>query len=216
MESVWEKGLEHAVLTLAKNVQYSSDPVSEIYNIFVKEPSLVAPLVQRITKDSGFNELYELRYNPALPKIEDLVRLPDSTLGKEVGSHMARNNLKFDFLANLPKLESPAQYFFYRMTRIHDISHTITGYDTSPGGELALQAFNLGQSHSVGAILLIASGLLKVATQNPNGVVPSMDIISQSYQRGRKTAKLLVGIRWEDLWNQPLNQARSLLGLEPK
>ena len=51
-----------------------------------------------------------------------------------------------------------AAYVIQRLRQTHDLWHVVTGYDTDPASEVALQAFTYAQLRAPGSLVLAALG----------------------------------------------------------
>ena len=95
-----------------------------------------------------------------------------------------------------------------RLRQTHDLWHVVTGCETDPAGEVALQAFTYAQLRSPGSAILALTGALKGVRQKP-GIV--RDVIAL-YRIGTRAARL-PSFAWEDHWATPLPVVRAMLGL---
>ena len=115
------------------------------------------------------------------------------SLNEHVKTFRAENNLALDesnspiWMAQLGHFVIPLPNFKWRREVIdrHDVHHLITGYDTSPSGELQLAAWELGAKcySSLGAkTLCFLLALMGLATQPYN--------IISAYKKGCSKATL--------------------------
>lgn len=106
------------------------------------------------------------------------------------------------------KIKSPAtQFLSDRVHFTHDIVHVLTGYGTDKCGELAVQAFCLGQMPSGIHLAIITAGLVNILREDLELIPEAFEAISHAYLRGQHTSFIL-GVPWEELWH------RSLSGLQ--
>src|SRR5919199_1961888 len=139
-----------------------------------------------------------------------LYRLPSDTFGYAYAAHMLDNGLK---PLQIPSVKDDYTYIALHMTEIHDIWHVITGSDTSMEGEIQLHAFTAAQLHFARFYLtMLAKNLLKTAIDAIEQADRRMDALTRGWMMG-KQAHPLFGIRWNTLWEMPLEQLRAELNI---
>lgn len=147
--------------------------------------------------------------------LDALAALPDGTLGHAYATFLRSHGLTPDVFDGPPDGISDPEvaYVIQRMRQTHDLWHVVTGCETDPAGEIALQAFTYAQIRAPGNAILAAIGTLKAMRQKP-GIV--RDVIAL-YRAGAR-ANRLPTFPWEDHWATPLTEVRALLGLpaEPR
>lgn len=94
----------------------------------------------------------------------------------------------------------------------HDLWHVATGFDTDVAGEVGLQAFYLAQFPTRLATMLIAIVFINTLIYGFEDRAARMDSIVRGWTLGR-TAGSLIGVRWNDLWEVPLDDVRAQLGV---
>lgn len=144
--------------------------------------------------------------------LAELRRLPKGTLGNAYARHMDAAGLD---PAALPALSArtDGEYFRAHLYETHDIWHVVTGFNVDVPGEIGLQAFYLAQLPGGGLpALILAAGFVHGAVFNDEVLFPMMDEVARGYRVGRQ-AKAFFGVRWDDLWAEPLADVRRLLGV---
>ncbi len=107
----------------------------------------------------------------------------------------------------------------------HDFDHVITGYDTDPPGELALQAMLLASngfqdhfSSLVASLLLYESASLPFLTIIPKEAVldrdGAMDLLANAFLRGQMTTVDCRALDHMAIVNRPLAEIRRECGIE--
>lgn len=100
------------------------------------------------------------------------------------------------------------QWFFDRLTVMHDLWHVLTGYGTDAVGELGLLAYSRPQGMRGRALTLFLSvGILL-------GGGPVRRYLWQARRRGRLSTCLAVQ-PWEELLTLPIEDLRGRLGIPP-
>lgn len=157
-------------------------------------------------KDVVFSEISDL-----YPKLPDY---PEGTVGYHVF-----NNQKYpiDMLIRLSRAgrrnkqymsaNHPYSWMARRHLDIHDIWHTLAGYDMDYLGEMCLAAFTFGQCGTRVYLLANLIGIFKFKF-NPS-VIRAM---LEGYRRGKK-AKWLLEENYETLFEENLEECRKRLNL---
>jgi ubiquinone biosynthesis protein COQ4 len=142
--------------------------------------------------------------------LDALLALPSNTLGYAYATFLRSRGLTpavFD--APPSEVNDPRiQYVVQRLRQTHDLWHVVTGHDTDPASEVALQAFTFAQVRAPSSAILATLGTLRALRQRP-GVVRS---VVASLRLGLRAAPLPV-FPWEDHWATPLHEVRALLGI---
>jgi ubiquinone biosynthesis protein COQ4 len=139
-----------------------------------------------------------------------LARLPEGTLGRAYADFLNARGLTPDVFENPPdNVRDPAiAYVVMRLRQTHDLWHVVTGYDTDPASEVALQAFTFGQLGAPSAGILAVLGTLRAMRLKP-GLAAD---VARAFRLGRRAEHLAI-FPWEDHWAKPLVEVRALLGL---
>jgi ubiquinone biosynthesis protein COQ4 len=144
--------------------------------------------------------------------LDQLAALPEGTLGHAYAKFLRSRGLTPEIFDGAPPGISDPQrsYVVQRMRQTHDLWHVVTGCQTDPSGEIALQAFTFSQTRSPGSAFLAVFGALRrVREQRDVGIV--RDVLAL-YRTGRRAGRLPT-FAWEDHWATPLAEVRAMLGL---
>lgn len=152
-------------------------------------------------------------------ELADLERCPQDSLGGHLHTLVVEEGFDLEVLdrdaLGLRDLEPPLDYLNTRILQCHDVWHEVAGYETTGLHEIAISAFQMGQfGHHYSSLFLAMTQTTAAFTQPIEGSVLLLDVVLSSYRHGRETPPLL-GVRWEDLWTQPLDQIRVELGVDP-
>lgn len=147
------------------------------------------------------------------PDLPALRRLPDGTLGRAFAGHIDDHGFDPDYYRKL-EVRSDLDYVLLRLRQTHDLWHVVTGLDTSRTGELALKAFELGQTRRPMAAVIAAGGVLRYLLKQPAELEQVLQSISRGYQLGLRCRPFLAQ-RWELGWHRPLQQWRAELQVDP-
>lgn len=142
--------------------------------------------------------------------LDALAALPEGTLGHAYARFLRSRGLTpavFD--APPAEVTDPRmQYVVQRLRQTHDLWHVVTGHDTDPASEVALQAFTFAQVRAPSSAILATVGTLRALRQKP-GV--ARDVLA-ALRLGRRAEPLPV-FPWEDHWATPLVEVRRMLGI---
>jgi ubiquinone biosynthesis protein COQ4 len=139
--------------------------------------------------------------------------LPEGTLGRTFADHMRANGLDPSALPTLPSTDE-IQFMRAHLYETHDVWHAVTGFATDVAGELGLQAFYAAQTPGGLPLLLIAMGLLNSAIYANDDRDRRFQAVVDGWQMGKR-AESLFGVRWNELWDRPVDEVRALLGVKP-
>lgn len=142
--------------------------------------------------------------------LDALAALPAGTLGHAYAEFLRSRGFSPEvFDGPPPNVSDPrTSYVIQRARQTHDLWHVVTGHDTDPAGEVALQAFTFGQLRAPSTFILSTVGTLRGLREQPS--LPR-DVLA-AFRLGRRAEKLLT-FPWEDHWATPLTAVRALLGL---
>lgn len=142
--------------------------------------------------------------------LDALAALPAGTLGHAYAHFLRSRGFTPDVFDGPPAdIRDPrAAYVVQRTRQTHDLWHVVTGHDTNPAGEIALQAFTFGQLRAPSTLILSMGGTLKGLREKHD-----LPLVVIAAFRAGKAAKSLIAFPWEDHWTMPLTEVRALLGL---
>ena len=98
-------------------------------------------------------------------------------------------------------------YLAERGFQLHDLFHVLTGYDTTPLGEVRVVSFTVAQTPAPYPAMIIASRPLQMVLYKPELLPAVMDAITDGWSLGRR-AKPLISVHWEEFWDRPLSELR--------
>lgn len=157
-----------------------------------------------------------------------LANLPGGSFGRAYFDHIVANKLDRKLASDYRKFhemleESGAlkdmpydiKYKTLRGFQIHDLLHIVTGYDTTGLGEIALQAFGLGQMPNLYNGMWVATATARMTYLDPASQGPLMDAITEGWRFGRKCPNLNL-VRWEEHLARDLRELRAGYGIAPE
>lgn len=190
----------------------SLEVVGDMAEALVETPAfdLAAEFLKR---DPASAALISDRYIPPAHNLEQLLTYPQDSLGYLYAAAMKRSGFDPNLHAGMIA-DSDAQYVELRLSQTHDLWHVVTGFDTSPIGEIGLQAFHLGQFPYPLATMLVANSLMSSTLLMPQELPELLTAIALGWQMGQ-TAHSLFAQKWEENWEKPLTQWQLELNLNP-
>lgn len=132
----------------------------------------------------------------------------DNKLEKNLATNYRNFNGELHKSGKLDRLPADMSYMMVRGFQIHDFQHVLTGFDSSPYGELGLAAFYLAQLRFPYHAMRMAVTLGHAAFVNPDITVDAMDAIVDGWYRGRKSNNLNFEI-WENELDTPLKELQA-------
>ncbi len=153
-----------------------------------------------------------VEYYPVI-NLNQLSQYPQGSFGREYANYMQANQLKP--LNISPELEDIAKrnLFALRYLVTHDIFHVLLGFDTTYAGEIGVLAFAATQNYSKS----LQIGLWLARLLYPILAPQQIKAIFVNLEKGRelgKKADFLLGYRFEDHWEEPINDVRKRLRLQ--
>ncbi|HJO22790.1 MAG: Coq4 family protein [Myxococcota bacterium] len=164
-------------------------------------------------------EMLESRYLSPTPDVAYLATLPDGSLGKELERFLTENELDANLLRESTFIGAhkargeDVGYLIERGFQLHDIFHVLTGFDTTPLGEVRVVSFTVAQTPAPYPAMIIASRPLQMVLYKPELLPAVMDAITEGWALGRK-AKPLINVHWEEYWEHPLAELRRQYALD--
>lgn len=166
----------------------------------------------------GFRQLHAERWDPPLPALEALEAMPVGSFGNAYARYMAHYRLSPDFFpiqARLGADATPTQYAVHRINKCHDFIHVLGAYETSDPDEVAVQSFVFGMAPVALATFLAEAAVhpeIREGRYKHLRDIYSGHIQAEDFERGAAAASLL-GVRFEALWELPLEPLRQRLGI---
>lgn len=147
----------------------------------------------------------------------DLAKLsqyPQGSFGREYAEHMNANHLQP--LNVSPELDEVAKrnVFALRYVVTHDIFHVLLGFDTTYAGEIGVLAFAAAQNYSKSLKISLWLASLLYPILAPQQFSEIFVNLQKGYQLGKK-AEFLLSYRFEEHWEEPINEVRKHLVLSP-
>ncbi len=163
-------------------------------------------------------EMLKERYLSPVPDTDYLGSLAEGSLGREFARYLCDNNLDVNLLRESAFIEAHSArsedvgYLAERGFQLHDLFHVLTGFDTTPLGEVRVVSFTVAQIPSPYPSMIIATRPLQMVLYKPELLPVVMDAVTEGWALGRR-AKPLMAVHWEECWARPLAELREEYGL---
>lgn len=149
---------------------------------------------------------------------EALLAMPEGSLGRAYADFTAREQISpaglVDASEAVPPEAGPScpdrELFGTRLRDSHDLWHVLTGYGRDLVGEAGLLAFTYNQTRNRGIGFIVFVAYLKAGRVFPE----QRPVVRDGFRRSKRAA-FLPGADWEALLPLPLDEARSVLKIEP-
>ena len=188
----------------------SLDSVFAVANS-VKDSPLAEQMKRHLLIHPQFSALVKEGWRPKAIDLTELQTLPDGTLGRCYADQLISQGITPDALIDPSPVSNDAEYITHRLRETHDIIHVLTGFGIDGDSELGLQGFNLAQTRSPLAVMLIFGGML-AALQDDEPLAPMLRAMARGFQLGLD-ADLVIAHKLEEGWDRPLQDWRQELKL---
>jgi len=177
----------------------------------LKDSPLAEQMKQHLLAHPQFSALMKEGWRPQAIDLTELQELPEGTLGRCYADQLISQGITPDALIDPSPVSNDTEYITHRLRETHDIIHVLTGFGIDGDSELGLQGFNLAQTRSPLAVMLIFGGML-AALQNDEPLAPMLRALARGFQLGLD-AELVIARKLEEGWDRPLQEWRQELKL---
>ncbi|MDM9383390.1 Coq4 family protein [Chlorogloeopsis sp. ULAP01] len=150
-------------------------------------------------------------YHPPID-LEKLSQYPQNTFGRQYANHMRENNLKPLKISSELEDVAKRNTFALRYVVTHDIFHVLLGFDTSYAGEIGVLAFAAEQNYSKSLKISLWFAKLLYPILAPWQIKAIFGNLKKGQELGKK-AEFLLGYRFEEHWEESIEEIRKRLKL---
>jgi ubiquinone biosynthesis protein COQ4 len=178
---------------------------------------------EAIRKAPAIWQMVEEGRDAAPHDLDELARYSPGTLGYSYRQFMIANGLKPGFVPTVDGIDESG-IFSRRMAQTHDLWHVVTGNKTDLLGEFGNAGFYMGQFHAHGgedahvlmrlSATLVAAASLYAALFDLVLCRKALAGVVEGWHKGQH-AKPLFAVRWEHMWDRPLNDICRELDVVP-
>ena len=173
--------------------------------------SPLAEQMKHLLAHPKFSALMKEGWRPQAIDLTALQQLPEGTLGRCYADQLISQGITPDALIDPSPVSNDAEYITHRLRETHDIIHVLTGFGVDGDSEIGLQGFNLAQTRTPLAVMLIFGAML-AALQNDEPLAPMLRALARGFQLGLD-AELVIAYKLEEGWDRPLQDWRQELKL---
>lgn len=215
-----------------KKLSYYFDSFSFVLGIFkmVMNPKDISPIfkvksfrnhksltnsLDSLHSYPEISNLIKTRYlSPKPYNLDELLKLPENSLGRVYAEHMNKYNLDVVFYPEMDnKLDDDINYMRMRGRQTHDIHHVVLGYPAVDYGEVGISAFYLAQNHVPLSGLILGSAFFRVILKQPDRIEELMKCIIKGWTDGKKV-KHVFGVKWEELFATDIEEVRAYMNID--
>jgi ubiquinone biosynthesis protein COQ4 len=175
-------------------------------------PDLNRQYIDFVISQPAVTQILQERYLAPIPDLDNMLDLPQESLGYHYATQMKRQGFQPDFYRKLD-VKDDDSYITIRTGQTHDIWHIITGFGTDLEGEMGLQAFALAQTRSPLPIAIMTGSLMYIL-KSSNSLKPLIEKMQRGWQMG-ESAQSFLAQKWEEDWKKPLSEWRADLKVIP-
>jgi len=206
------------LLRLSRNPSYGGILASKIQDATIdygsKEQKIFTSDIFR--KDLSLDQLYEEKYKPKIPDIKKLGQMKKNTFGYQYYLYITKNKLTIDGLPLRTSETSLLEYACNRRRRVHDFYHVLAEYDITVYEEVALNAFEYGMHPIPQYPIVILINIFRVMVKDYIKVKDLTSFLFESYLRGTQVKTNLISVKWEELFEEDINELRKTYGIPPR
>ncbi|MCT0226099.1 Coq4 family protein [Synechococcus sp. CS-1328] len=187
--------------------------VADLVDNMLDTPQMEA-CIGRFRGLPGGAEMMDGRYPPLQPDLDQLIQLPEGSLGRSYAQLIRQLNYDPEFFR--PRsIESQALWLTQRIATTHDIHHVVSGFGTAPEGESGVLTITACQIGFPAYVLLTTAGQLATFRFQTERLPRLSAAVAHGMAMARQASCLAVA-RWEQGWHSSVADWREELGiLEP-
>lgn len=177
------------------------------------DPKMTRAIYERLGREPVAKAAFEKRTRLGPVTREELMALPEGSLGREYAEFMTRHGLD---PAAIPSVEDDGatEYMRAHLYETHDLWHVVTGFGPDPAGEAGLQAVYAAQLPGMLPAALVSALLLNAAIERSSVKTKErFDAVARGWELGQ-SAKLLFGYPWRERFATPLAEVRRELEVD--
>jgi len=182
------------------------ETTGELFLPRLRERMLLHPEGRRILRD-------RVRITESNVDLAVLGAMKEGTLGREYTKWLERNGVSPDTREPVRFIDDPElAYIMQRYRECHDFYHLISGnFPTSFSGEVVVKWFEMANMGLPVAALSAVFGPLRMKGKNRERLFRTY--VPWALRAGSR-ARPLIGVYWEERWEQDLGEIRNELGID--
>jgi ubiquinone biosynthesis protein COQ4 len=186
--------------------------VGRLEDHFRNRPAMKA-CIERMKAEPAMRKCIEERYLGPELDLDVLANYPRGSLGYTYARVMKYLGYSAHFYGDRPSLDEETDYVTMRVRKTHDFHHIVTGFSMIGPGELGVIAITALQ-YGYPAFMTIDLGAIALSMMRVEGWGQQIHSVRAGWDMADRV-KPLMGVRWEDGLDKPLDVWRKELNVEP-
>ncbi|HYB71328.1 MAG TPA: Coq4 family protein [Candidatus Bathyarchaeia archaeon] len=186
--------------------------VGRLEDHFRDRPAMKA-CVERMRADPLVRKCFDDRYMGPELDLDELVKYPRGSLGYTFAKVMKHLGYEPHFYGDRPSLVEDTDYATMRVRKTHDFHHIVTGFSMIGPGELGVIAITALQ-YGYPAFMTLDLGAIALSMMRVEGWGNHVRWVRAGWDMAERI-KPLMGVRWEEGLDKPVDVWRKELGVEP-
>jgi ubiquinone biosynthesis protein Coq4 len=179
---------------------------------FRDRPSMKA-CVERMKAERATRKCIEDRYMGPELNLDELATYPRGSLGYTYAKVMKHLGYAAHFYTDRPSIDEEPDYVIMRVRKTHDLHHIVTGFSMLGAGELGVIAITALQ-YGYPAFMTIDLGAIALSMLRVEGWGQQVHYVRAGWDMAERI-KPLMGVRWEEGLDKPLEVWQRELNVEP-
>lgn len=186
--------------------------VGRLEDHFRERPAMKA-CVERMLADPATRRCFEDRYMGPEMDLDELVNYPRGSLGYTYAKVLKHLGFAAHFYGDRRSLAEDTDYATMRVRKTHDFHHIVTGFSMIGPGELGVIAITALQ-YGYPAFMTLDLGAIALSMIRVEGWGQHVNWVRRGWEMAEQI-KPLMGVRWEDGLDKPVDVWRKELNIEP-
>lgn len=169
--------------------------------------------IERLKADPVARKLLEERYMGPELDLDKLISCPRGSLGYTYAKVMKHLGYEAHFYGDRPSVVEETDWVTMRVRKTHDLQHIVTGFSMIGPGELGVIGINALQ-FGYPAFMTLQLGAMALSMMRVDDWGDKIRYVQRGWEMAERI-KPLMGVRWEEEMDKPLEVWRKELGIEP-
>ena len=169
--------------------------------------------IERLKADPAARKCIEERYMGPELNLDELVNYPRGSLGYTFAKIMKHLGYAAHFYHDRPSIDEETDYVTMRVRKTHDLQHVVSGFSMIGPGELGVIAINALQ-FGYPAFMTLDLGAIALSMLRVENWGTAINFVRAGWNVAER-AKPLMGVRFEEGLDKPLDVWRKELDIEP-
>jgi ubiquinone biosynthesis protein COQ4 len=186
--------------------------VGRLENHFRDRPAMQS-CIERMLAEPDTRKCIEDRYMGSEFNLDELIQYPRGSLGYTYAKVMKHLGYQAHFYGDRPSIEEETDYITMRVRKTHDIHHIVTGFSMTGPGEVGVIGVTAVQ-YGYPAFMTIDLGAIALSMMRVEDWTDQIQAVQAGWNMAQQI-KPLMGVRWEEAMDKPLDVWRKELKIQP-